>query len=132
MTEDEKAARLLFYRQQAQTQWDKRELALRSVSRPFFIVNRIGLYISAAVAAVIALATALLGVADLHYLGALAFVIAVPISIALLRLIRKGDAYPAKQSDWKRQLLAVLAYLLWWALWVGVCVIAIADQMRSS
>lgn len=126
LTDDEKAARLLFYRQQAEAQWGERDSALRSFSRPFFVLNRIGLYIAVALAPIISFAIVLLGIADHHYAGALSVAIAAPVSIPVLRLIRRGDVYPAKQSDWKPQLLSCLAFLLWWALWLGVCVISVA------
>lgn len=132
MTEDEKAQRLLFYKRQARAQWEGRDAALRSFSKPFFILNRIGLYVSVVLAPIIALAIVLLGVADHHYLGVFAFILVAALAIPILRLIRRGDVQPTKQSDWKPQMLALLGYVLWWLLWVGVCVGSIANQMRSS
>ena len=132
MTEDKKAQRLLFYKRQAQVEWDGRKAALRSFSRPFFILNRIGLYVSVAVEPVIALAIVLLGVADHRYLGAFALVLVTALAIPIMRLIKRGDVQPAKQSDWKPQMLSLLGYLIWWVLWVAVCVVSVADQMRSA
>jgi len=132
MTEDEKAERLLFYKRQAQAQWNGRNAALRSFSKPFFILNRIGLYISVAVAPIIALTIVLFGVADHHYLGGFAFILVTALAIPVLRLIRRGDVQPVQQSDWKPQMLSLLGYVLWWMLWIGVCVGSIADQVRSS
>lgn len=39
MTDEEKAARLLFYKRQAQAQWDDREAALWVFSKPFHLIN---------------------------------------------------------------------------------------------
>lgn len=126
MTDEEKAIRLQFYKQQARARWDERDLPLRSFSKPFIFFNRIQLYTGLALAVFLALASVSIGVADHHYIGALAFVAVVASSPELLRFIKRAD--PASQGNRKAKLQGLLALLLWWALYLGVCAISIAER----
>lgn len=121
MNDDEKAERLLLYKQQAQARWDARSTRLRTLMLPFVWLNRIGIYACYALAPLVAIGFTLLAVSAHHYYGVPVLAAVALAARPILRMIRRGDIYPAARSDAKAMMLSALALFTWWVLCIGAC-----------
>jgi hypothetical protein len=130
MSDEEKAARLAFYKEAAQAQWDDRDRALMDASRPLWRWERIQIYVAVGLLAIIAVSVAILGATSGDYWGLVAVLAGLPLSFPILRLVRRGDVQPVARSDWKRSLLSLLGVLLWLVLIAAVCAVTIVTSKR--
>ena len=124
MTEEERVARLEFYKEEAKAQWEALQRAQKTPSKFLVIAARMGHRIAVAIAAAFTLVFVIAEAFDHRFWGVLAILGAVPIAVLLLRMMEAG-AYDETETFWKNYALRQFAVVLLWVLFTAVTAIAV-------